>query len=129
MATLTPEQRALFEGRNLVTVATIGKDGTPRSTAIWVDIDGDDIILNGANSRAWLQNLRRDPHVALNIFDVNNIYNQVNIIGEVVSITADGAEEHIDKLSHKYNGQDYPYHLPNDPRQLVRVKVNKVHGM
>lgn len=129
MATLTPEQRQLFEQPNYVTVATLSKDGTPRSTAIWVDVDGDDILLNGANSRQWLQNLRRDPHVALNIFDLKNPYKQVNIIGEVVSISPDGAEAHIDKLSHKYNGQDYPYHIADDPRQLVRVKVNKVHSM
>jgi len=126
MSVFTPEQRSVFEGKNLVNVATIGKDGTPRSTAIWVDIDGDDILLNGAGSRKWLANLRRDPHVALNIFDTANLYIQVNIIGEVVEITEQGAEEHIDKLSQKYGGRNYPDHRPEDPRQIARVRVTKV---
>ncbi len=127
MSIFTPDQRKLFEGKNLVNVATVGKDGNPRSTAIWVDIDGDDILLNGATSRKWLANLRRDPHVALNIFDTSNLYNQVNLIGEVVEITDQGAEDHIDKLSLKYMDKPiYPNHQPEDPRQIARVRVTKV---
>lgn len=128
MSVFTPEQRKLFEEPNLVNVATLGKDGKPRTTAIWVDIDGDDILLNGANSRQWLANLRRDPHVALCVFDLKNPYNPVNIIGEVIDITDVGGEAHIDKLSHKYFGKDYPNHLPDDPRHIARVKVSKVIG-
>lgn len=126
MATLTPAQRKLFEDKNLVTVASLGKDGTPRSTAIWVDLDGDDILLNGPMSRSWMQNLKRNPQVALSIYDNNQIYNQVRVIGEVVDITSEGGEAHIDKLSHKYNGRDYPDHQPNNPRYIARVKIKKV---
>lgn len=127
MSIFTPEQRSVFEGKNFVNVATVGKDGTPRSTAIWVDIDGDDILLNGASSRKWLANLRRDPHVALNIFDMGNPYNQVNLLGEVVEITDQGGEEHIDKLAQKYTGANYRQHQPADPRQIARVRVTKVN--
>jgi PPOX class probable F420-dependent enzyme len=128
MSVFTPEQRRLFEEPNFVNVATVGKDGTPRSTAIWVELDGDDILLNGASSRKWLANMRRNPAVALNIFDLKNPYYQVNVVGEVVEITGEGAEEHIDKLSRKYFGRDYSAHDPNDPRQIIRVKVKKVRG-
>ena len=128
MATLTPEQRKLFEDKNLVNVATLGKDGTPRSTAIWVDLDGDDVLLNGPMSRKWMQNLKREPHVALNVFDRTNIYQQVNVLGEVVDITSEGGEEHIDKLSLKYGGRLYPDHRPNDPRFIARVRITKVIG-
>jgi len=128
MSIFKDEQRKLFEDPNLVNVATLGKDGTPRTTAIWVDIDGDDILLNGATSRKWLNNLRRNPAVALSIFDLKNPYNQVTLTGEVVTITEEGAEAHIDKLAHKYTGQDYRDHRSDDPRQIARVKVNKVRS-
>jgi PPOX class probable F420-dependent enzyme len=126
MSIFSDEQRKLFEDPNLVNVATLGKDGTPRTTAIWVDIDGDDILLNGANSRQWLANLRRDPHVALCVFDLKNPYKQVNVIGEVVDITSQGGEEHIDKLAQKYWGTNYTYHRADDPRYIARVKISKV---
>ena len=128
MSVFTPEQRKLFEEPNLVSVATLGKDGTPRNTAIWVDIDGDDILLNGTTSRQWMANLHRNPQVALSIYDLKNPYSQVNVIGEVVEITQQGGEEHIDKLANKYTGHDYSDHRPNDPRQLARVRVKKVTG-
>lgn len=128
MSVFSDEQRRLFEEPNLVSVATLGKDGTPRSTAIWVDIEDDYILLNGARSRQWLANLRRSPAVALSIFDAKNPYNQVRVIGEVESISEEGAEAHIDKLAQKYRGiSTYPSHDPNDPRQIARVKVKKVN--
>jgi PPOX class probable F420-dependent enzyme len=128
MPNFKPEQRKLFEEPNFVTVSTLGKDGTPRATTIWVDIEGEDILLNGASSRKWLANLRRNPHVALSIFDLKNPYNRVSVIGEVASITKEGAEEHIDKLAQKYTGNAYTDHQPNDPRQVARVRVKKIIG-
>jgi hypothetical protein len=65
--------------------------------------------------------------VALNVFDLKMPYRQVNVLGEVVEITPEGGEAHIDKLSNKYGGRDYPDHRPEDPRHIVRVKITKVH--
>jgi PPOX class probable F420-dependent enzyme len=128
MSIFTKEERQLFEEPNLISVATLGKDGTPRSTAIWADLDGDDILLNGASSRQWLANMRRNPNVALNIFDHKNPYKQLQVTGEVVSITQEGGEAHIDKLAQKYFGHDYRDHRPDDPRNIIRVKVKAIRG-
>jgi len=129
MAKLTEAQRQLFLDKNFVAIATLGRDGTPRNTIVWVHMDGDDIIVNGASSRNWIKNLRRNPHVALAIFDHNNPYRRVSVIGEAVSMTTEGAEQNIDELSMKYNGRPYPDHRPNDPRVLVRIRPDKVTTM
>src|SRR3954452_13648113 len=102
LATLTQEQRRLFEDKNFVAVATVGRDGTPRNTIVWVDVDGDTVIVNGARSRAWIKNLKHNPNVALTIYDHAEPYRRVSVIGTAVEITEEGAEEHIDKLSMKY---------------------------
>ncbi len=128
MSVFKPEQQKIFEGPNFVNVATLGKDGTPRSTAIWVDLDGDDILLNGTVSRKWLLNLKRNPAIALSIYGTNEPYKQVNVLGEAVEFTREGGYEHIEKLSRKYTGGPYKNHNPNDPREIVRVKVKKVRG-
>ena len=129
MATLTPEQRKLFEEKNFVAVATVGKDGTPRNTIVWVDMDGDNVLINGAQSRGWIKNLKRNPNVALTIYDHNAPYRRVTVLGKAVEITTEGGEESIDKLSMKYGGRPYPQHEPNNPRTIVRIRPEKVTAM
>jgi PPOX class probable F420-dependent enzyme len=128
MTIFKPEERKIFEDKNFVSVATLGKDGTPRNTAIWVDLDGDDVLLNGAESRGWLKNLQRNPHVALSVYDLKNPYHQVTVQGEVTSISTEGGEDHIDKLAQKYWGTLYNSHDPNDPRNIIRIKVKTING-
>lgn len=129
MATLSPEQRKLFEEKNFVAVATVGRDGTPRNTIVWVDMDGDNILINGAQSRGWIKNLKRNPNVALTIYDNGAPYRRVTVIGKAVEITTQGGEESIDKLSMKYGGRPYPQHEPNNPRTIVRIRPEKVTSM
>jgi len=129
MAKLSPDQKKLFEDKNWVAVATVGRDGTPRNTIVWVDVDGDDIILNGARSRAWIKNLKRNPNVALTIFDMEAPYKRVTVLGKAVEITEDGAEENIDKLSWKYRGAAYSNHDTNNPRVMARVRPETVTAM
>lgn len=129
MAKLSPDQMQLFSDKNFVAVATVGKDGTPRNTIVWVDVDGDDILINGAASRAWIKNLKRNPNVALTIFDVERPYRRVSVIGKAVEITTNGGEEHIDKLAQKYGGRNYTDHQPANPRHIVRVRPETVTSM
>ena len=129
MATLSPAQRKLFEDKNFVAVATAGKDGTPRNTIVWVDMDGDQILINGARSRGWLKNLKRNPSVAVTTFDHENPYKRVTVIGKATKITESGAEESIDKLSMKYNGRMYPAHEAGNPRTIVRITPERVTTM
>jgi PPOX class probable F420-dependent enzyme len=129
MASLSPEQRKLFTDKNFVSVATIGKDGTPRNTVVWVDAEGDHIVINGAKSRGWLKNLKRNPNVALTIFDSAQPYRRVSVVGKAVEITEQGGEEHIDKLSQKYGGRLYPAHEEGNPRTIVRIQPENVTSM
>ncbi len=129
MATLSPDQRKIFQDKNFVSIATVGKDGTPRNTIIWVDMDGDDIVVNGAASRGWLKNIRRNPNVALTIYDHENPYHRVTVIGTATEVTTTGGDESIDKLSMKYGGQPYSDKDPKDPRTLVRIRPAKVTAM
>lgn len=123
---LTEPQRELFEKRNFAHVATICPDGHPHVSPIWVDVDDDHIIFNTAEGRVKERNLRRDPRIAVSIFDQENPYRMVAIQGRVVEMTREGAEGHIDKLSRKYIGKPYPYH---GDRVLVRIVPERVASM
>jgi hypothetical protein len=64
----------LLDEPNFAILATIAKANTLRNTIIRVDFEGDDIWLNGYKSRAWLANWRRNPLVAMAIFNLKNPY-------------------------------------------------------
>ncbi len=129
-ASITPEIAKLFQGKNLVSLATLMEDGSPHVAPVWVDIDGNTILINTAEGRVKEKNLKRDKRVALSIFDHQNPYHMVSIRGIVTDITTQGADAHIDKLAKKYFGLDkYPYHSPDEKRIIVKIKPEKIHHM
>ena len=124
---LSPGVRRLFEAPNFAHLATLMPDGSPQVTPVWVDIDGDRILVNTAEGRAKPRNVRRDPRVAISITDRNNHYSAALIRGRVVEFTHEGADELIDKLAKKYIGQDrYPWRRPEEQRVTLIIEPEHV---
>src|SRR5215475_8798697 len=48
---LTAKERQILEKQVLVHIGIVLPDGTPHVSAMWVDLDGEDIILNTAEGR------------------------------------------------------------------------------
>jgi PPOX class probable F420-dependent enzyme len=106
MATkLTPNAIRLIEGNNVGFLATVMPDGSPQVTPVWVDHDGDIVLINTAVGRVKQKNTVRDARVMLAITDSNNPYDRIIIRGRVKQ-TYEGSESHIDKLAKKYTGAD-----------------------
>jgi PPOX class probable F420-dependent enzyme len=124
MSEAIPEKyRDLFNKRAFASLATNMPDGHPQVTPVWVDIDGDHVIVNSAKGRQKDRNLRRDPRVSLAIIDPENPYRYLEIRGRVDEITEDGADAHIDKMAKKYLGVDkYPYRQPEEVRVMYRIR-------
>jgi len=116
----------LIDGKNLASVATLMRDGSPQVAPVWVDREGDIVVINATVKRQRYRNLKRDPRVALCVFDLNDPYSKVIIRGRVTEITKDGAEDHIDKLSMKYRGRKYPDHRVDEPRVIIRIAPEHV---
>ena len=51
MATLNEKQAALFTDRNWGVIATIREDGSPHATPVWIDYDGENVLVNSAYGR------------------------------------------------------------------------------
>ena len=65
--------------------------------------------------------------MALSIVDPANPYRMLSIRGEVVEITMDGAEDHIDRLAMKYMGvEKYPYRTPTEKRVRYVIQPTSV---
>ncbi|MFT4891750.1 MAG: PPOX class probable F420-dependent enzyme, partial [Halobacteriales archaeon] len=100
----------LFERKSFAHFATVMPDGTPHVTPVWVDYDDTDghVLVNTMQGRQKERNVQREPKVGLSIVDPEDPYRYVSVRGEVVTVTQDGAVEHINELAHRYMGHDYP---------------------
>ena len=125
--TIPKEFLDLFEKRAFAHLATIMPDGTPQVTPVWVDYDGEFILVNSARGRQKDRNMVRNPAVALSIQDPDDPYRYVQVRGRVVEITTQDADEHIDKMMKKYRGQDrYPWKKPGEVRVIYKIVPEKV---
>ncbi len=124
---MTPEVEKLFKDKNFASIATMMRDCSPQVTPVWVDYDQGNILINTAEGRTKVRNVRNNPMVAVSVIDSGNPYTMVAVRGRVVEQTSQGADEHIDKLAKKYLGVDkYPFRAPDEKRVLLKIKPESV---
>ncbi len=130
MAEIPNNYRDLFEKKAFANLATLMPDGRPQVTPVWVDFDGNNVLINSAKGRQKDKNMRREPRVSMSIQDPENPYRYLEIRGTVVEVTQQGADAHIDKMAKKYMGKDkYPYRTPTEVRVLYKIRPDHVHGI
>ena len=85
-------------------------DGSPHATPMWIDCDDEGyVLINTHPGRVKDLNVRRDARVAVSVASSDDIYDWVAVRGRVAEfIEGDAAWEHINALSHRYNGTPYP---------------------
>lgn len=117
----------LIEGKNFAHLATLMPDGSPHVTTVWIDHEGDVILVNTAEGRVKEKNVKRDPRVAISVADHQNPYHRAFIRGRVLAVTRERAEANIDELAKKYMGQDkYPHRVPRERRVLIKIEPTYV---
>ena len=130
MAQLSDAQRAFVQDNPFVgTVTTLRADGSPHSTVVWVDADGDAVLFNTARGRAKERHILRDPRVSVAVVDPLDAFRWVAVTG-TAELVDDGADDHIDRLAKKYLGADsYPFRNAAEQRVIVRITVDRVDGI
>ena len=121
---------SLIDGQNFGNLATVMKDGSPQVTPVWINREGDNILVNTAVGRTKQRNILKDQRVAVSIYDQKNPYSMVLIKGHVISQSSDGADEHIDLLAKKYIGKDkYPWRQANEKRVIIKIQPDTLFSM
>jgi PPOX class probable F420-dependent enzyme len=119
VARLTAEARAKLEGRNFGYLAV--HDGSPHVSPVWVDTDGEYILVNTARGRVKERAMQEGTRVALSIAERDDPYDHVDIRGRVVRrVEGEEAVEHINALARKYRGPESSFTLRPGER---RVKI------
>jgi PPOX class probable F420-dependent enzyme len=127
MAKLSEQQAELFRGKNWGTVVTLRKDGSPHSTPVWVDTDGEKVIFNTAVGRAKERHIRRDPRVAITVLPAEDQQAGYVTVYGTAEISDEGAFDEIDRLAQKYIGQEkYPYLQPGEQRVNVLITPERI---
>ena len=131
MAQPIPEShRDILEKKSLAHLATLMPDGSSQVTPVWCDFDGVHVRVNSARGRRKDRNMRHDPRVSLSLCDPDNPYRDLEIRGQVVEITEDGADAHIDQLAHKYLGLDeYPHRQAGEVRVIYKIAPERFTKM
>ncbi|MCX6411473.1 MAG: PPOX class F420-dependent oxidoreductase [Actinobacteria bacterium] len=125
---ISDNARVLLEQPIFASLATIGPDGHPQVTVIWLHVEGDKVVFNTAEGRAKHRNMVADPRVTVMLLDPENGYRYAELRG-TVEVTTDGADASIDELAQKYLGTDYPFRRDGEVRVKVLMNVNSEHWM
>ncbi len=134
MTVLNDAARAAITAGHLAHLVTLGADGSPQLSAVWVGLDGDRIVSGHMGDRQKLRNVRRDPRVALSI--ETGVLNPMGLAeylvvrgrGEVVDGDAAGL---LQRLAHVYLGPDVVFPPgENHPTGLIlRITPERVGGV
>ena len=120
----------LQEKKAFANLATVMKDGSPQVTPVWFDYTNGHLRVNTAKGRVKARTLHEGARVAMSILDPDNPYRYLQIRGQVVRATEEGASAHIDSLAKKYLGKDkYPWSRPEDVRVMYEIEPLAAQAM
>ena len=112
------------ENKAYLFLATTMPDGSPQVTPVWFNIDGEHILINSNEGRVKDKNMKARPKVAMAIMDPSTPYRYLQIRGEVVEYIREGADEHINKLSIKYDNEPWTY---QQGQKRIIYKIKPTH--
>ena len=115
-------------------LTTIMPDGAPQSSIIWVDYDGEYILINTTLERQKGRNMQVNPKVTILVIDPKDSSRWIEVRGHVFEITQEGAEAHADKLTQRYcpnkehfYGDIYPVEQKQkETRVIVKIRPIKI---
>jgi PPOX class probable F420-dependent enzyme len=130
-----PDQaRALVESSALAHLVTLEPDGRPQMSCVWVGMEGDDIVFASLRPRRKLDNIARDPRVALSIEGTNTNpmgLREYLIVHGTARIEDGGGPELLQRLAHTYLGPDVKFPPMDDPPpgRVVHITPERLGGV
>ena len=130
MSGLSDKAREILRSKTFAHVAVVDEKGRPHVTPVWVDVEGDRVVVNTAEGRVKDRLLPLGAPVALSATNVDNAYEYVQIRGKVGERRLEGADAVIDGLANKYLGADkYPFRQPGEVRVTILLDVEETTGV
>ena len=119
--TLSDDVKALVRAANFAHLATLMSDGSPQVAPVWVDLDGDLILVGTGEGSLKAKNTRRDARIGLSIVAMDDPYREAQIRGRIVERRPDADFKTMDRISQKYTGKPFPFR--DNPAQRVVLAI------
>jgi len=123
---LSDDVKALVRASNFAHLATLMQDGSPQVAPVWVDLDGDLVLVSTGEGSLKAKNTRRDARVGLSIIAMDNPYREAQIRGRVAERRPDADFKTMDRISHKYTGKPFPFRDNPAQRVVLAIEVERV---
>jgi PPOX class probable F420-dependent enzyme len=123
---LSPPAQALLAKPYLAVIGTRRADGSIQMNPAWFEYRDGYIWVNSHTRRSWPRNALRDQAISVLVLDRDDPDRWVRVDGRLVASRTEGAEEHIDRLSHRYTGKPFRALEPNEQR--IMLKIEPVHA-
>ena len=128
MTALIPDSHRHLLDAPVLTLATIGADGAPQTTAVWFVYEDDQLKISLNTQRRKVQNLTANPECAALIFDPETIYRYLEIRGSA-SIAPDDDYAFADREGAKYNTDMRALDGPGESRVVASITPTKVNAV
>jgi PPOX class probable F420-dependent enzyme len=113
-------------------LTTMGRDGRPQSSLVWVDLDDGCPRVNTTLERQKGRNLLANPKVSLLLVDPDDTSRFIQVRGDA-ELVRRGAIQHLDALTRRYTrhpsfyGHVYPLEQrARETRVIVRIRPRRV---
>ncbi len=105
---LPESHKDLLERANFAHLATIRPDGSPQSSVMWFEWDGEVLRLTHTKNRQKFANLQNEPRVSFSILDPENPYRFIEVRARLEKIEDDDEEASFYKSLQVRYGNVYP---------------------
>ena len=133
-AILTEEVRHALTAGRLAHLVTLEPDGRPQVTLVWVGLDGDQIVSGHMGEWRKLQNIRRDPRVALSVEAEGRSEQGLDhylVVYGTAEVVPGGAAPLLQRLAEVYLGPGVKFPPVDDPSlgSVVRIAPERIAGV
>ncbi len=122
---LSDDIRNILKEPNFAHLATLMSDGSPQSAPVWVDVEGDRILVGTGEGSLKAKNTKSDPRIAVSVVAMDNPYREVQIRGRVVERRPDSTFRVMDQISRKYTGKTFPFRANPDQRVVLVIEIDR----
>ena len=128
MGAIPDQYHDLFEKPTIAHLGTLTPEGAPHVTPVWIDYDETTghLLVNTERGRRKERNVDRDPAVGVSMTDPDDPYRRLSVVGEVVSVSTEGARAHIDELAGRYTGEAAYAEPIETERVLLHIAIEEV---